>query len=116
MFGEDEGAAQVCAELGLVHHPHVEQHASGRNRLDYMFLRASQMARHEYLCYCNCDIILMDDFRRAFEKAQGVERAVSFRGADAGMWTLRSPSILEMLRLVRASCGRFARTLGIAAG
>ena len=44
VFGEDEGAAQVCSELGLVHHAHVEQHESGRNRLDYMFERASQMA------------------------------------------------------------------------
>jgi len=70
VFGEDEGAAQVCSELGLVHHPQVEQHASGRNRLDYMFQRASQMARHEYLCYCNCDIVLLDDFRQAFERAK----------------------------------------------
>ena len=70
VFGEDDGAAQVCSELGLVHHPQVEQHASGRNRLDYMFVRASQMAHHEYLCYCNCDIILLDDFRRAFERAK----------------------------------------------
>src|SRR5271154_1813187 len=70
VFGEDEGAAEGCAELGLVHHPQVEQHASGRNRLDYMFQRASQMARHEYLCYCNCDIVLLDDFRQAFERAK----------------------------------------------
>src|ERR1700738_3227301 len=70
VFGEDEGAAQVCSELDLVHHPHVEQHASGRNRLDYMFQRASQLARHEYLCYCNCDIVLLNDFRQAFERAK----------------------------------------------
>jgi hypothetical protein len=69
-FGEDEGAAEVCFELDLVHHPQVEQHASGRNRLDYMFARASQMARHAYLGYCNCDIILTDDFRRASERAK----------------------------------------------
>jgi hypothetical protein len=68
LFGDDEGAAQVSSELGLIHHPHVEQHASGRNRLDYMFRRASQIARHEYLCYCNCDIVLMEDFLRGFER------------------------------------------------
>ena len=45
------GAAQVCSELDLVHHAHVEQHASGKNRVDYMFRRASQMALHEYPCY-----------------------------------------------------------------
>ena len=70
LFGEDEGAAEVCAELGLIHHPHVERHESGKNRLDYMFQRASQIARHEYLCFSNCDIVLMQDFRRGFQKAR----------------------------------------------
>jgi hypothetical protein len=70
VFGKDEGVAEVCSELGLVYHPQVEQHASGRNRLDYMFKRASQMAGREYLCYCNCDIVLLKDFRRAFERAK----------------------------------------------
>ena len=70
LFGDDEGAAEVCSELGLVHHPHVERHESGRNRLDYMFQRASQIARHEYLCFSNCDIVLMQDFWRGFQKAR----------------------------------------------
>jgi hypothetical protein len=70
LFGEDERAAEVCAELGLVHHPHVERHESGRNRLDYMFQRASQIARHEHLCFCNCDIMLMEDFWRGFQKVR----------------------------------------------
>jgi hypothetical protein len=70
LFGEDEGAAEVCAELGLVHHPHVERHESGGNRLDYMFQRASQIARHEYLCFSNCDIVLMQDFWTGFQRAR----------------------------------------------
>ena len=70
VFGEDEGAAEVCAELGLVHHPRVERHESGRNRLDYMFQRARQIARHEHLCYCNCDIVLLQDFWTGFQKAR----------------------------------------------
>jgi hypothetical protein len=78
VFGEDEGAAQVCSELDLVHHPRVEQHASGRNRLDYMFQRASCIARHEYLCYCNCDIVLMEDFLRAFERARAWRKQFLF--------------------------------------
>jgi hypothetical protein len=78
VFGEDEGAAQVCSELGLVHHRYVEQHASGRNLVDYMFRRASQIARHQYLCYCNCDIVLMEDFRRAFERARAWKKQFLF--------------------------------------
>jgi hypothetical protein len=78
VFGEDEGVAEACAELGLVHHPQVKQHASGRNRLDYMFQRASQVARHDYLCYCNCDIVLVEDFRRGFELARAWSKEFLF--------------------------------------
>ncbi len=69
LFGDDEGAAEVCAELGMRHEPHVERHESGMKYLNYIFDRAQKIARHDYLCYSNCDIVLMNDFRVAFEKA-----------------------------------------------
>jgi hypothetical protein len=70
LFGDEEGAAEVCAELGLRHEPHVERHESGVKRLDYIFSRAKEISQHEYCCFANCDIILMQDFREAFEKAK----------------------------------------------
>jgi hypothetical protein len=70
LFGDDEGAADVCRELGIRHEPHVEKHESGLNYVNYIFHRASQIARHDYLCYSNCDIVLMDDFSRAFGRAR----------------------------------------------
>jgi len=69
LFGDDAGADEVCAELELRHEPHVERHESGMKYLDYMFRRAQQIARYPYLCYSNCDIVLTEDFRRAFETA-----------------------------------------------
>jgi len=36
LFGDDEGAAEVCAEYGLRHEPHVERHESGVKRLNYI--------------------------------------------------------------------------------
>lgn len=69
LFGDDEGAAQVSEEYGLRHEPHVERHESGMKYLNYMFSRAQELARHPYLCYSNCDIILTKDFRKALEKA-----------------------------------------------
>lgn len=69
LFGDDEGAAGVCAELCLRHEPQVRRHESGMKYLDYLFGQAQKIASHKYLCYCNCDIILMDDFWRAFAKA-----------------------------------------------
>ena len=68
LFGDEEGAAEVCSELGLRHEPHVERHESGFKYLNYMFERAQAIARNDYLCYCNCDIILGKDFSLALAK------------------------------------------------
>ena len=71
LFGDDAGAAEVSRTLRLRHEAHVERHSSGMKYLNYMFARAQSIARHECLCYCNCDIILMGDFWKAFEKEAG---------------------------------------------
>lgn len=70
LFGDDEGAAEASIALGLRHEPYVKCHESGAKQLDYIFARASQLARHDYLCYSNCDIVLMSDFWRMFEKTR----------------------------------------------
>jgi hypothetical protein len=70
LFGDEEGAAEACAEFGLRHEAHVERHESRTKRLDYIFSRAQEISRHEYCCFVNCDIILLMDFREAFEKAR----------------------------------------------
>jgi hypothetical protein len=69
LFGNEEGAAEVCAELGLLHEPSIERHESKLPYVNAMFARAQQIARHEYLCYSNCDIIFLPGFRKAFEGA-----------------------------------------------
>jgi hypothetical protein len=70
LFGDEEGAAEVCTEFGLRHELHVERHNGRTPYANFMFARAQQIARHDYLCYSNCDIILMSDFWKAFEKAR----------------------------------------------
>lgn len=67
LFGEDEGSAQVCRELGLRHERNIIVNPSGTKRLDSIFGPAQQMAFHEFLCYCNCDIVLTRDFSLALE-------------------------------------------------
>src|SRR5260370_16855312 len=62
LFGADEGATEVAQEFGLRREPHVERNEWGTKRLDYLFARAQAIARHEILCYINCDIILIQDF------------------------------------------------------
>ena len=70
LFGDDEGAAEVCAEFGLRHEPHVERHESGVKRLNYMFARAQEITPHNYLCFSNCDIVFMQDFWKGFQIAR----------------------------------------------
>src|SRR5215469_4310945 len=72
LFGDDEGAAEVCTEFGLRHETHVERDESGLKRIDYFFDRAQAIAQHDILCYVNCDIILTSDFCRAIEQVRAV--------------------------------------------
>ena len=69
LFGDDEGAAEACMEIGIRHEPHVERHESGVKRLDYMFARAQEISPHSHLCFSNCDIVLMQDFWKAVKIA-----------------------------------------------
>ena len=62
LFGDDEGAAEIARELGLRHEPHVERNEFGTKRIDYIFRRAQEIARHEVLCYSNCDMIYANEF------------------------------------------------------
>jgi hypothetical protein len=72
LFGSEEGAAETAKELGLHHEPHVERNEFGTKRLDFMFCRAQTIARHDLLCYINCDIVLMQDFCDAVKRARAV--------------------------------------------
>jgi hypothetical protein len=70
LFGDDAGAAETARALRLRHEPYVSRSEQGSKRLDYMFSTARAVARHDILCYVNCDIILMDDFLRALKRVR----------------------------------------------
>src|SRR6266478_4662444 len=70
LFGNDEGAEEVSGELGLRHEPSVDQAVEKTRRADIMFRRAQEITRHEVLCYCNCDIVLMQDFCEALGRVK----------------------------------------------
>jgi len=65
LFGDDAGAAEVCRELGLRYEPAIERRENGTKGLRSIFGRAQEIARHDILCYVNCDIVLTNDFLRA---------------------------------------------------
>lgn len=68
LFGDDEGTAEVCRELGLRNEAHVERDEFGVKVVSYMFDRAQEIARHDYVCYSNCDIILPGTFSQALKQ------------------------------------------------
>jgi len=68
LFGNEKGAAEVCRELGLRHEPETERNRLGTPRADFLFQRARELARHDLLCYSNCDILLLDDFCAALPR------------------------------------------------
>jgi hypothetical protein len=110
LFGDDAGSSEVCAEMGLRHEPGVARHESGAKYLHTIFRRAQEIARHEYLCFSNCDIILTEDFRQGFEKTRAWREKfllVSRR------WDV---DITAPIDFERAECAREVRELALGKG
>jgi hypothetical protein len=65
LFGNEEGAAETASELKIRHVTAVERTTEGPKVLRSFFDAAQQMARHDVVCYVNCDIVLTEDFAAA---------------------------------------------------
>jgi len=65
LFGNEAGAAETATELGIMHVPDVERTPEGPKVLRSFFDAAQRLARHDVLCYVNCDIVLTEDFAAA---------------------------------------------------
>ncbi len=68
LFGDEEGAAEVCKEYNIRHEPLVRRTTGGAKYLDHIFAEAQRTARHPITCYVNADIILLSDFMKAVEQ------------------------------------------------
>lgn len=71
LFGNEAGATEAAAELGIRHISDVTCNEYGTPLLNHLFEQAEHLAAHDVLCYINADIILMNDFREAVEKIAG---------------------------------------------
>ncbi len=69
VFGDEDGAAEACRDLGLRHEPEIRRNDQGTPYLNALFDRAQDLAKHDLLCFLNCDILLMEDFRNAVSAA-----------------------------------------------
>lgn len=70
LFGNEPGTAEVASEYGLRHEPGVKRNEFGTILVNSVFAKAQEMARYDVVCYANCDIILMQDFREALERVR----------------------------------------------
>lgn len=80
LFGDEDGAAETAAELGIRHVREVERsvlgpgfastnaETRGPKVLRSFFDAAQRTARHDVVCYVNCDIVLMEDLAAAAAK------------------------------------------------
>src|SRR5882762_4397126 len=74
LFGDEEGAAEAAREAGARHVGSVSRVEGGPKILKSFFDVAQEMARHELVCYANCDIVLMEDFAEAAEKVSAAQK------------------------------------------
>jgi hypothetical protein len=74
LFGSDQGVAEIAREFGLRHEPQVERNEFGSYLVNSAFAKAQAMARHDAVCYVNCDVVLMEDFCRALECVRAAHR------------------------------------------
>ena len=65
MFGNDEGNAEVAAELKVTHVPDLELSEKGTPLISSMFGLAHQLSSNPLLCFLNADIMLTDSFMKA---------------------------------------------------
>jgi hypothetical protein len=68
LFGNEEGIAEVAAEIGATHLPELERNEFGTPLVSSIFSQAEKRAQFPNLCYVNADILLLDDFLPAVQK------------------------------------------------
>jgi hypothetical protein len=65
VYGDDHGTRESCKELGVDHGGAIRRSEFGRFLVSDAFNRIRTRSQFELLGYVNCDIILLDDFRRS---------------------------------------------------
>lgn len=73
LFGKDKGTSEICKELNLQHVPDIKCNEFGTPLLDDLFNKAQKIARHDFLCYINCDIMLVNDFITMLERMKQLQ-------------------------------------------
>ncbi len=111
LFGDEDGAAEVCREFGIRHEAIVRRNESGTKYLNYMFERAREISRHKFLCYANCDIMLTPNLCEALKVASEAHNEFLMIGRrwDTEItepWDFQQPGWHQQLRLLALLKGK----------
>jgi hypothetical protein len=68
LFGDEPGTAEACRDLRVRHEPEIVRNQFGTPLLNHLFGKAQGIARHDVVCYSNCDIILAKDFTESLAR------------------------------------------------
>jgi hypothetical protein len=68
LFGAEDGIAEVAGRFGVRHEPDIRCSKYGTPFVTSVFQQAQRLAQHDWLCYVNCDIILMSDLPEAVRR------------------------------------------------
>ena len=103
LFGNEEGSAQIAAELNLTHVIDVERSGIGTPLVSSMFGIAHRLSANPLLCYVNADIMLTNEFVEALRVVHAVERRFLMSGRRTNLdvekpWDFSHPSWEAKLR------------------
>lgn len=68
LIGDEAGAAEAAADLGIRHLPQVSRNELGTPLLSSIFALAHEAAQHTLLCYVNTDVMLLSDLLSAVSR------------------------------------------------
>jgi hypothetical protein len=72
LVGNDEGTAEVAAEMGLRHVPDIATNQHGTPLVSDIFQAAQRLASNDILGYVNADIMLTGDFVQAVSQVAAI--------------------------------------------
>lgn len=85
LLGDDEGTAEICHELGLIHVPEVARSKFGGSLVNDLFEKAQRLAKYDLICYVNSDVIVTQSLIQAIDIVRKQwKRFVLF----CGVWNL----------------------------
>ncbi len=67
LMGEEQGIKEIAADLHLRHIPEIKKNEFGTPLYNSILQEAKKAVSNDWLCYVNSDVILLNDFLKAYQ-------------------------------------------------